>query len=395
MKSYDRVYVTVDLDAVRSNMEAFRKNLKNDAMLCAVVKTDGYGLGAVPVAKAVEDLVWGYATATVDEALNLRRHGISHPILILGYVPRAHYEDLIMHELRFAAYKEEDIKALSDMAVFLGKEAIVHVKVDTGMGRIGLQPHETVDFIQKAQELPGIKMEGVFSHLATADMKEREPAWEQVRQFQVVLEKLKELEINIPICHLGNSAASMEMTDIPSDMFRIGISLYGYYPSDEMDETCVKLTPAMELKTQIVHIKTVPAGTPIGYGGSFVTKRETVVATVPIGYGDGYPRSLSNKGEMLIRGQRASIIGRVCMDQTMLDVTDILGVTEGDYVTVVGKDKNENLTLEEVSELAGSFNYEFLCDLGKRIPRIYYAGKKAVSAKDYFEDDYVVNLSLR
>ncbi len=388
MKSYDRVYVTVDLDAIRSNMEAFRKNLKKDVMLCAVVKTDGYGLGAVPAAKAVADLVWGYAVATVDEALNLRRHGIKHPILILGYVPKAHYEDMIMQEIRFAAYKEEEVKALSDMAVFLGKEALVHIKVDTGMCRIGLQPQEAIGFIQKIQKMPGISIEGLFSHLATADMKMREPSWEQVKVFEDILEELKALDIRIPICHIGNSAASMEMTEIPSDMFRIGISMYGYYPSDEMDEECVKLIPAMELKTQVVHVKTVPEGTAVGYGASFVTARETVIATVPIGYGDGYPRSLSNKGEMLVRGKRVPIIGRVCMDQTMLDVTDIAGVTEGDRVTVVGKDGNENLTLEEVSGLAGSFNYEFLCDLGKRIPHIYYSDKKIVGAKDYFEDDY-------
>lgn len=388
MKSYDRVYVTVDLDAIRSNMEAFRKNLKEDIMLCAVVKTDGYGLGAVPVAKCVSDFVWGYAVATVDEALNLRKHGIRQPILVLGYVPKVRYEELIMEEIRFAAYKADEIKAISDMAVFLGKEAIVHVKVDTGMCRIGLQPEETMAFIEYVRTLPGVFIEGMFSHLATADMKDRAFAWYQTERFTSLLRQFREREIEIPICHLGNSAASMEMTEIPSDMFRIGISMYGYYPSDEMDETRVELTPSMELKTKIVHVKTVPAKTSIGYGGSFVTERETVVATVPIGYGDGYPRSLSNKGEMLVRGKRVRIIGRVCMDQTMLDVTDVLGVTEGDCVTVVGRDGESNLTLEEVSGLAGSFNYEFLCNLGRRLPRIYYKNGVAVGAKDYFDDCY-------
>lgn len=388
MKSYDRLYVTVDLDAVRSNMEAFKNNLREDVMLCAVVKTDGYGLGAIPVAKTVEELVWGYAVATVDEALNLRSHRIAKPILVLGYVPTVRYEELIMNEIRFAAYKEEEVKALSDMAVFLGKEAFVHVKVDTGMCRIGLQPEEAVSFVQKTQMMSGIVIEGMFSHLATADMKERGPAWMQVERFREIVCKLQELDIQIPICHIGNSAASMEMTEIPSDMFRIGISMYGYYPSDEMDQSRMELRPAMELKSRIVHIKTVPEGTPIGYGGSFVTERRTVVATVPVGYGDGYPRSLSNKGEMLVRGRRVPIIGRVCMDQTMLDVTDIPEVKEGDCVTVVGRDGDDVLTLEEVSGLAGSFNYEFLCNLGRRVPRIYYAGGKPVGAKDYFEDHY-------
>lgn len=388
MKSYSRVYATVNLDAIRANMEAFRRRVRKDAMLCAVVKTDGYGLGAVPVARTVSDLVWGFAVATVDEALNLREHGITHPILVLGYVPREQYEELVRGEIRFAAYRKQDVRELSEIAVSLGKKACVHVKTDTGMGRIGVQPGEAAAFVKMAAGLPGICVEGLFSHLATADMIQREGAWRQAERFAEVMDRLKEQGIHIPVCHLGNSAAAMEMNEIPGNMFRVGIALYGYYPSDEMKRDSVVLTPAMELKTRVIHVKTVPAGTPIGYGASYVTEKETAVATVSIGYGDGYPRSLSNRGSMLVRGRRAPIIGRVCMDQTMLDVTGIPGVQEGDCVTVIGKDGGEEITVEEAAALAQSFHYEFLCDLGKRIPRVYVAGGREVGSKDYFSDRY-------
>lgn len=388
MKTYDRVYATVDLDAIRSNMEAFHKKVGKRAMLCAVVKTDGYGLGAVPVAKQVADLVWGFATATIDEALNLRRHGIAQPILVLGYVPAARYQEMVEQEIRFAAYQEAETEELARTARSLGKKAIVHVKIDTGMSRIGLQPKDALPFIRRLVKIPEICVEGMFSHLATADMKNREGAWKQAECFGALMESLREEGIRIPLCHIGNSAASMEMLQVPGNMFREGISLYGYYPSDEMDQGSVKLTPAMELKTVVAYVKTLPAGTPVGYGAAFVTDRETRVATVAIGYGDGYPRSLSNCGEMLVHGRRARILGRVCMDQTMIDVTEIPDVKTGDTVTVIGRDHGAYLSLEEAAGLAGRFNYEFLCDLGKRVPRIYLSGGKTVGTKDYFEDDY-------
>ena len=388
MKSYSRVYAEVDLDAIRSNMEAFRRNVPETAMLCAVVKTDGYGLGAVPIARTVNDLVWGFATATIDEAVNLRRHGIDRPILVLGYVPREQFEELVNLEIRYAAFKLEEAEYLSKTAAALGKTAYVHVKTDTGMGRIGLMPEEVPQFIRQLGQMPGISVEGLFSHLATADMLPRDDAWKQVSLFEELEAVLQKEGIRIPVCHLGNSAASMEMTGIRSNLFRVGIALYGYYPSEEMDRNSVKLKPAMTLKTRIIHRKKVPAGTPIGYGGTYVTEKETVVATVSIGYGDGYPRSLSNRGEMLVRGHRVPIIGRVCMDQTMLDVSCVPDVQNGDTVTVIGSDGAQEITVEEASMLAGSFNYEFLCDLGKRIPRVYLRNGRVIGTKDYFEDPY-------
>lgn len=388
MKGYERVYATVDLDAIRSNMEAFHKKMEGKAMLCAVVKTDGYGLGAVPAAKEVADLVWGFATATLDEAVNLRRHGISQPILVLGFVPKQQYETMIKEDIRFAAYQEDEVISLAEAAHTLGKKAVVHIKIDTGMSRIGLTPGEVLPFIRRLAAMPDIRIEGIFSHFATADSRDRSLAREQAKKFSELTDALEKEGIHIPIRHIGNSAASMDMPWTPGNMFREGIALYGYYPSEEMDKESVKLTPAMELKTVVAYVKTVPAGTPIGYGATFVTDRETRVATVSIGYGDGYPRSLSNCGEMLVHGKRARILGRVCMDQTMIDVTGIEDVRIGDTVTVIGRDGDAYLPLEEEANLAGRFNYEFLCDLGKRVPRIYIRHGQAVGAKDYFEDEY-------
>lgn len=394
MKSYQRVYAAVNLDTVRANMEAFRRHVPKEAMLCAVIKTDGYGLGAVPIAQTVDDLVWGYATATIDEALNLRRNGIKKPILVLGFVPEERYPELIQEKIRFAAFQEKQVKELSVLAAAMGQKAYVHIKTDTGMGRIGLPPEEVTVFAKKLQALPGIVVEGLFSHLATADMIRREGAWKQAARFRKLMAELESARIWIPICHIGNSAASMEMLQVPGNMFRVGIALYGYYPSDEMDKAAFALQPAMELKSTAFYLKKVPAGTPVGYGASYVTERETTIATVSIGYGDGYPRALSNCGAMLVRGHRAPIIGRVCMDQVMLDVTDIPGVCEGDPVTVIGRDGENEITAEEVAALAGSFNYELLCDLGKRIPRVYFRHGEMIGSKDYFEDDWLFSAAV-
>lgn len=378
----------MDLDAIRHNMEEFRKNVPDSAGLCGVVKTDGYGLGAVPVAKTIEDLVWGYAVATIDEALNLRRHHITKPILVLGYVHESRFEELINEEIRYAGFQREKLKLLSEASVRLGKTAYVHVKVDTGMSRIGMEPCQVRDFVTWMKSLEGICAEGIFTHMATADMIENQPAFAQQEIFERVLSQLGEAGCCPPVCHCANSAAGIWMTGAPGNLFRIGIALYGYYPSQEVPKEIVHLRPAMELKTEIAYIKKIPVGTAVGYGGTFVANRETVVATVPIGYGDGYPRSLSNRGSMLIHGRRAHIIGRVCMDQTMLDITDIPDVREGEVVTVIGTDAGAVISAEEVSALAGSFNYELLCSLGKRIPRVYMRNGKIAGSKDYNEDLY-------
>lgn len=390
MKQYKRVYATVDLDAIRQNMEAMKANIAKGTMICGVVKSDGYGHGSVPVAKAVEDLVWGYAVAAVEEGWVLRDHHITKPILVLGYVPEEEFESLVEQEIRYTVSEWKEVEILSKIAQKLGKNAYVHIKMDTGMGRIGLRSAEEIlTLAQKIENLPNIVIEGIFTHMATADMADKTKAKEQIRMFREMLQLLENNGIYIPIRHCSNSAGIIDLKEANIDMVRAGIALYGLYPSEEVNKENVCLTPALELKSIVSYLKTVPKGSPIGYGATFVTQKETKVATVSIGYGDGYPRALSNKGYALVRGKKAPIIGRICMDQFMMDVSDIPEIQQGDTVTLIGKDQNEQITVEELAELAGTFNYEFVCDLGKRIPRVYISGGKIVGTKDYFHDQYM------
>lgn len=390
MKQYKRVYATVDLDAIRQNMEAMKANIAKGTMICGVVKSDGYGHGSVPVAKAVEDLVWGYAVAAVEEGWVLRDHHITKPILVLGYVPEEEFESLVEQEIRYTVSEWKEVEILSKIAQKLGKNAYVHIKMDTGMGRIGLRfAEEILTLAQKIENLPNIVIEGIFTHMATADMADKTKAKEQIRMFKEMLQLLENNGIYIPIRHCSNSAGIIDLKEANIDMVRAGIALYGLYPSEEVNKENVCLIPALELKSIVSYLKTVPKGSPIGYGATFVTQKETKVATVSIGYGDGYPRALSNKGYALVRGKKAPIIGRICMDQFMMDVSDIPEIQQGDTVTLIGKDQNEQITVEELAELAGTFNYEFVCDLGKRIPRVYISGGKIVGTKDYFHDQYM------
>lgn len=390
MKQYKRVYATVDLDAIRQNMEAMKANIAKGTMICGVVKSDGYGHGSVPVAKAVEDLVWGYAVAAVEEGWVLRDHHITKPILVLGYVPEEEFESLVEQEIRYTVSEWKEVEILSKIAQKLGKNAYVHIKMDTGMGRIGLRSAEEIlTLAQKIENLPNIVIEGIFTHMATADMADKTKAKEQIRMFKEMLQLLENNGIYIPIRHCSNSAGIIDLKEANIDMVRAGIALYGLYPSEEVNKENVCLIPALELKSIVSYLKTVPKGSPIGYGATFVTQKETKVATVSIGYGDGYPRALSNKGYALVRGKKAPIIGRICMDQFMMDVSDIPEIQQGDTVTLIGKDQNEQITVEELAELAGTFNYEFVCDLGKRIPRVYISGGKIVGTKDYFHDQYM------
>ena len=322
MKQYKRVYATVDLDAIRQNMEAMKANIAKGTMICGVVKSDGYGHGSVPVAKAVEDLVWGYAVAAVEEGWVLRDHHITKPILVLGYVPEEEFESLVEQEIRYTVSEWKEVEILSKIAQKLGKNAYVHIKMDTGMGRIGLRSAEEIlTLAQKIENLPNIVIEGIFTHMATADMADKTKAKEQIRMFKEMLQLLENNGIYIPIRHCSNSAGIIDLKEANIDMVRAGIALYGLYPSAEVNKENVCLTPALELKSIVSYLKTVPKGSPIGYGATFVTQKETKVATVSIGYGDGYPRALSNKGYALVRGKKAPIIGRICMDQFMMDVS--------------------------------------------------------------------------
>ncbi len=388
MRPYSRVYATVDLDAVASNMRSMRDNLPASTLIMGSVKADGYGHGSVPVAKAIEPYVYGYAVATIDEGIILRRHGINKTILILGVTHESRYEDLLRYDIRTAMFQYEKAKKLSDLAVKQGKKAVIHLALDTGMSRIGMKPdREHAKEAAAIAALDGIEVEGLFTHFARADETDKSAYEEQYRRYKEFLGYLKELGVQIPIRHCSNSAGIVESLESNQmDMVRAGIAIYGMYPSDEVDHESVKLTPAMEIKSCITYIKEIEAGTAVSYGGTFVADHTMKVATIPVGYGDGYVRSLSGKGDVLIRGKRAAILGRICMDQFMVDVTDIPDVQEDDEVTLLGKNGDECITMEELAEKSGGFHYEMICDIGKRVPRVYLKDGKVVGTKDYFDD---------
>ena len=388
MRPYSRVYATVNLDAVASNMKSMRENLPASTLIMGSVKADGYGHGSVPIAKTIEPYVFGYAVATIDEGIILRRHGINKTILILGVTHESRYEDLLRYDIRTAMFQYEKAKKLSDLALKQGKKAVVHLALDTGMSRIGMKAdREHAKEAAAIAALEGIEVEGLFTHFARADETDKSAYEEQYRRYKEFLGYLKELGVKIPIRHCSNSAGIVESLESNHmDMVRAGIAIYGMYPSDEVDHNSVNLTPAMEIKSCITYIKEIEAGTAVSYGGTFVADHTMKVATIPVGYGDGYVRSLSGKGDVLIHGKRAAILGRICMDQFMVDVTDIPDVQEDDEVTLLGSDGAECITMEELAEKSGGFHYEMICDIGKRIPRVYLKDGKVVGTKDYFDD---------
>lgn len=377
MMHYDRVWVEIDLDAIVKNMTSIKNRIGKNVKVVAVIKTDGYGHGATQIARILEtdEQVWGYAVATAEEAFSLRERDIRKPILILGYTFPYSYEQLIREDVRMAVFMDDVAQKLSERAVKLGIKCKVHVKVDTGMTRIGIRPDdEGLAFVDRLSKLPGIEIEGIFTHFATADEKDRTKTLKQYELFKIFTDKIEnELKLHIPMKHCANSASIVEMPQMHMDAVRAGIILYGLWPSQFVEKDHpIDLYPVLSLKTRVVYVKTVPKDQEISYGGTFTTTRDTRVATVCIGYGDGYPRSLSNIGHVLIKGQKARILGRVCMDQLMVDVTDVKGeICVGDIVTLIGRDGEEEITMEELGELSGRFNYELACDLSKRIPRIY------------------------
>ncbi len=385
---YYRVYASVNLDNIYANMKELKDNTANGTQMVAVIKTDGYGHGAVPVAKTIDDLVAAYAVATIDEALNLRRHNIDKPIYILGFIYEHRMKDAILNDVRMTVYDVEMAKQISKEASQMNKNAYVHIKIDTGMSRIGFATtDEAVADICEIAKLPNIVMEGIFTHFAASDSADKKAATMQLESFNSFNEKLASNGIDIKIKHCSNSAGIIDMPMANMNEVRAGIALYGMYPSDEVNKRAVMLRPALELKSHVIFVKDVPAGVGVSYGSTFITDKPMKIATIPLGYGDGYPRNLSNKGYVLIKGVKCRILGRVCMDQFMVDVTD-LDVKKSDVVTLVGKDGDESITVEELAALAGTFNYEFVCNLGKRIPRVYYRDNKVVSTKDYYIDEY-------
>lgn len=387
MKTYSRVYAKIDLDAVAWNMEQMKKNLKEGTEMVAVIKTDGYGHGAVQVASMLEsyEYVWGYAVATLDEAVVLRAAEIQKPILVLGCIFPDQYWEMLKYEIRMNVYTKEMAEAISALAVEKGEQAYVHIKLDTGMARLGFSAEESsIEEIKEIAELPNLVLEGVFTHFAKADEEDKTFTMMQLEKFEWMTQRLEEEGVTFPYVHASNSAGIIDVRRADYNLVRAGIAIYGLYPSEEVDKERVQLKPALSLKSHIAFVKDIPAGTPVSYGGDFVSEHQMRIATIPIGYGDGYPRSLSDTGYVLIRGKKAPIIGRICMDQFMVDVSDIPEVKFGDKVTLIGSDQEEYLPVEKLSELSGRFNYEFVCDLGKRIPRVYVQDGKVEEQVDYF-----------
>ena len=381
MKLPSRIQADIDLDAFRFNLDSIKKNINENTQIITVLKADGYGHGAVPLAKEAEkeERVWGIAVATVEEALELRRGGIKKPLLILGYTYQEDYDLIAEEELRPTVFKLSMAQELSQAALRKNKTIKIHIKIDTGMSRIGYRDLEkSVPEILEISRLPGLEIEGLFTHFARADEKETTPAYQQLEKYQAFQKALKEAGLKIPLCHCSNSAGIIRMPEANMDAVRAGIILYGLYPSEEVEKEPVPLKPLMTLKSHIAYIKTLEPGVQISYGGTYTTQKETRVATIPVGYADGYARSLSNKGWVLIRGKKAPILGRVCMDQFMVDVTDIPEVRELDEVMLLGKSGDQQITMEELGELSGRFNYEFACCISKRVPRIYFKGGKAI-----------------
>ena len=387
MKKYSRVCAKIDLDSIAYNMEQMKKRIGGDSRLIAVIKTDGYGHGAVPIARMFEEepYVWGYAVACLGEGIVLRKQGIRKPILVLGCVFPDEYEDMIENDIRAAVYTEEMAQQMSDTAVRLGRQVYFHIKIDTGMGRIGFPvKKESADAIARIGRLPNARIEAMFTHFAKADEKDKTYTLGQHEKFLWMKEAMEKRKIEIPYYDCDNSAGIIDFPDMKHDLARAGISTYGMYPSDEVKKESVDLKPALRLVSHVSFVKDVEPGTAISYGGTFVSKEKMRVATIPVGYGDGYPRSLSNKGYVLIHGKRAPILGRVCMDQFMVDVTRIPETKFMDQVVLIGSDGDDRILVEDLASLSGRFNYEFVCCLGKRIPREYWRNGEIIEQTDCF-----------
>lgn len=393
MFEYERVYAEIDLDAIRDNVRAMKNHISQGTKILAVIKTDGYGHGAIPIAKELEeeDSVYGYAVATAEEALDLRKNEIKKPILILGYTFPGKYEELIKNKISMAIFREDSLCDISQVARKLGQKALVHIKVDTGMGRIGVLPDENgLSFAKKILDNKFLCLEGVFTHFAKADESDKTFTYAQIDKYKYFVNEIeKRYQYDIPIKHISNSAGIIDIRDANMNLVRAGIILYGLWPSDEVCREEITLKPALSLYSTIVYIKDVKSGTTVSYGGTFVAKKDMKIATIPVGYGDGYPRSLSGKGYVLINGKKAPILGRVCMDQFMVDVTHIDNVKMGDKVTLIGSDRGGNITVEELGTLADKFNYEFVCGLSKRIPRIFIKDKNVIGTENYFEGVFI------
>lgn len=371
MSTYHRVYAKIDLNCIYHNITQVKK-ARPDVAIMPVVKADGYGHGAIETAKVLTELADGYAVAVIEEAIELRDAGITKPILIVGTLSSHHFKTAVLYDIIVPLYTETMAKNLSDAAAALGKTASAHLAIDTGMNRIGMPcTPSSIELVKKISAMPSLDICGIFSHFATADETDKTFSMTQIKRFEDFCSNLKSIGINPQCKHIANSAAIIDMPQTSFNMVRPGIITYGLNPSDEIDKTVLNLKPAMELKTHITHVKRVSAGEGISYGLAYTTSSERIIATVPVGYADGYPRLLSNKGRVIVRGEYAPIVGRICMDQFMIDVTDIDGVSAEDTVTLMGTDGDCFIGADELAAHAMTINYEIICGISKRVPRVY------------------------
>ena len=373
MNRYLRCYAEISLEAIGHNIREVKKRLPEGVKLLGVVKANAYGHGAVPVASYLENQVDYFATATIEEAVELRENGISAPILILGYVSPSQYGDLVEYDITQTIDSYAQALALEKEAARQNRKAKAHLAVDTGMTRIGFQVTEhDADEAAKIADLPHIELEGMFTHFSCADQEDKTYCSMQMEKYDKMTALLAERGVTIPLRHICNSAGIMEFDDHRFEMVRSGIITYGIYPSEEVKKERLDLIPALSWKSHVIHVKEVGPGIGVSYGATYVTEKPmTRIATVSAGYADGYPRALSNQGCVLIHGKKAPIIGRICMDQMMVDVTDIQDVQVEDVVTLVGTDGDETITIEEIANPAARFDYEMLCDISSRVTRVY------------------------
>ena len=389
MVTEKRAWAEIDLDAIENNIKEIRRHVGDKPKIMGVVKADGYGHGYLEVAKTLlENGADSLGVAFLDEAIQLRLCGIDTPILILGNTPSKYAEELIENDIMPNCYTKELAVAMSNAGAKLNKAGKIHIKIDTGMGRVGFRYTEdekinkqTVDEIIEISKLPYLEIDGLFTHFAIADDDDDEYTMLQYNRFNTLCSRIREAGVKVPLCHCCNSAALMRFPEFHMDMVRPGIILYGLMPSDFVSKDILNLKPAMSLKAQITNIKTVEKGTSVSYGRKFKTKNnETKIATVPIGYADGYSRILSDKTEMIVKGKKCKQVGNICMDQCMIDVTNVHNIDKGDEVIIFGR---EGVTVDDLAEWLETINYEVSCVIGKRIPRIYTKDGKAVKVLNY------------
>lgn len=378
------VWAEIDLDNLAYNMQQIRKVAKSKEII-GVVKADAYGHGALDIAPTLlENGATRLAVAVLSEAIELRRGGITCPIMILGFTPYNLLESLVKYDIEQTVYDYDLAKKISDEAVKLNKVAKIHIALDTGMGRIGFLPNEeSINQVYKISKLTNIVIEGLFSHFSTADEKDKNYTKLQLEMFNWFYLELQKKKVNINMRHIANSAAIMELPETHFEGVRPGIILYGAYPSDDVLKEKLKLKPVMSLKTNVVHIKTLEAGKYIGYGRKFQTDKETVIATLPVGYADGYTRALFNKVSVIVNGKLAPVVGKICMDQCMIDITDIPNVKIGDEVILIGESNGLKITIDDLAKLLGTINYEVVCMVGKRVPRVYTKNGEIIKIRNY------------